>query len=136
MRRVEVELPLPPRALSPNASNQKRGPHSAKSIAVGCYKELVSLMVRAGVRRGGWWAPGVGVVWVVGGLKRGGFRLDPDMYLPRDADNAVASFKAGFDGMVAGGALLADTWGHMVLGRIESTPLLGPWVRVSVEAVE
>ena len=131
-----VELPLPPRALSPNASNQRRGPHSAKSLAVAGYLEMVAMLVRSEVGLRGWSAPSCGLVSMVWGLKRGHWSLDPDMYFPGDPDNAVASFKPGFDGMVLGGALEGDTWAHMVLGRIESTRAGGPWVRVTVEGLE
>ena len=57
-------------------------------------------------------------------------------YQPRDVPNAVSAWKAGFDALVTAGILVDDSASHMQLGTVTIDPKSGPWVRVTVEALE
>lgn len=109
MTSVTLLLPLPPRALSPNAR-----PHWATHYRTRTdYRELVAW--HAFVQLGGverrmprFVSATATVFYIVG--NRAGYG---DRYRPRDADNALASFKSGIDGLVDCGLLAADDAEHL-----------------------
>jgi hypothetical protein len=57
-------------------------------------------------------------------------------YQPRDIPNAIAAFKAGFDGMVDAGLLVDDSSRHMEIGSVAIVSTRGPFVEVALEVVE
>lgn len=127
-----VELPLPPRALSPNNSRQARGPFSASTIARRAYREAVGLMVASAVREQRWSAPARASLDLVFGTKREPRWMSSGRYYPRDADNALSAFKPGLDGLADGGALPGDDYRYVASTTVRVTRSEGPWVRVTV----
>ena len=99
---VTVVLSLPPRGLSPNA----RLNWADKARLTRGYRELAHAATRAA---GGWkrqWPRAIATA-------RFFFRTPRR----RDEDNARASLKAAFDGMVDAGLLVGDTAAHLTHGR-------------------
>ena len=99
---VTVVLSLPPAGLSPNS----RLHWAAKARLTRAYRELAHAATRAA---GGWkrhWPRAIATA-------RFFFRTPRR----RDEDNARASLKAAFDGMVDAGLLVGDTAAHLTHGR-------------------
>ena len=129
------EVPLPPRQLSSNGSH---GHWRGRAMATAEYRQLVGWLAKAkalampvderwpvaicGVNR-------VSLVFGVKGSRKAG------RYAPRDEANAVAAFKAGFDGLVDAGLLVDDSRRYMELGEVVISSAVGPFVRVIVTPV-
>jgi hypothetical protein len=119
-------VPLPPPALSPNKG---WGGARMKALAKSVYRQSCFTDARNAVRAAGWEAPEcvtVSLVFYTKGAK-GKF------YQPRDDDNALASFKAGRDGIVSAGVAKGDARKHWLTGSIQIDSSRGPWVDVFVE---
>lgn len=99
------------------------------------YKTEVLVKAREAMQRRRWTAPERARVSLLFGLSTG-YADRSRYYRPNDSDNAVAAFKAGFDGLTEAGVIKDDRWAHMVLGEVEATRQDGPWVRITVEALE
>jgi crossover junction endodeoxyribonuclease RusA len=90
---IRVTLPLPPKACSPNA----RGHWRTRSKAIKAYRACASLLARRPAEHQlRWREASIAVTW----FSR--TRTRPD------ADNALASLKAAFDGLVDAGVLADD----------------------------
>ena len=126
------EVPLPPRELSSNRSHDHwRG----RAAAAREYRQVVGWSAKAMAVAERWPVAVCGVnrvslLFGVKGARRAG------LYAPRDQANAVAAFKAGFDGMVDAGLLVDDSSRYMELGSVRIDPCCGPAVVVTVEALE
>jgi len=153
---LEITVPLPPAALSPNHTVGSLGARMGKANRYDEYKEHVRKIACAAARDIGWVPPARARISLVYGLKavrgeRSGHVHKLDLpYRPHDWDNAVAAFKAGQDGLVAKpervdkngvrypalpGVLLADDRRHLEGGSVTFDPKAGPWVRVRIEAI-
>ncbi len=99
---VTVILPIPPRRLSPNCSFATRGGRFAKMAATRKYRTLAKEAVEAACVESGPWERAVATV---------------TFYWPdnrrRDEDNAVASLKAAYDGLVEAGLVVDDDSRHL-----------------------
>lgn len=152
--RFELEVPLPPTALSPNAVSS-----SSRFARAGAYHEyeyMVAERAWGTMQATGWRAPAYAEISLVFGVKRGPRgqceicgaprptragayqRCRVCMmllwrYAPEDWDNGVAAFKAGQDGLVLAG-ILPDDSRKFLRGRAEVVGSDGPWVRVVIEA--
>lgn len=82
---------------------------------------------------GGRWQTDKARVSLVFGIK-GGKKVM--RYQPRDVTNALAAFKAGFDAMVDEELFPDDSRKHLALGTVSIDATVGPWVEVTVEAIE
>lgn len=92
---ITLTLPLPPRALSPNA----RGHWAAKSRAVKAYRHRAEMTARVNVppsRRAKWRSAEVRWTWYLPDRRR------------RDPDNLAASCKSLWDGLRDAGILADD----------------------------
>lgn len=129
---IRFVVPLPPRELSPNGAGAagRRWKHPAGDR----YRKEVALLAQQAAFAAGWDCPAAARLSLHWGLK-GRLKADGRYYGPQDADNAVAAFKAGIDGIVAAGLLAGDTWEHLSLGAITATRQDGPWVEVTLEAM-
>lgn len=124
-----VELPLPPKAASPNAASSSA--RRWKAVALGKYKDTcygVALVARMNAK------------WQCCARARlslefcyGGGRRQPNTYYARDADNAIASVKAAIDAMVAAKLIADDSWDCLELGNVTRSKAHGPFVRVILE---
>lgn len=132
---IEFEVPLPPRGLSPNLNGSKA--HWARIMeARSEYRGTVKLLgVSQRNRTPGWTPPFLARVSLRFGIARGPLRSD-GFYRPIDLGNAVAAFKAGFDGLVDAGLLREDHAEAMELGRVTISREHGPGVLVRVEGLE
>lgn len=125
------EVPLPPKQLSSNRSHDHwRG----RAAATAEYRQLVGWLAKEKAVAERWPVAicGVNRVSLVFGVK--GSRK-AGRYAPRDEANAVAAFKAGFDGLVDAGLLVDDSRRYMELGEVVISPAVGPFVRVIVTPV-
>jgi hypothetical protein len=120
--------PLPLRSLS---SNGAHGHWSGASAARAEYRREVYLEAIASQPRP-WWGNRVRVSLLFG-IKDG---RKAQRYQPQDVSNAVSAFKAGFDGMVDARLFPDDSRKHMALGTVVIDSTVGPWVEVTVEAIE
>lgn len=121
--------PLPLRALS---SNGAHGHWSGAGAARAQYRDEVAFEALAGHLRTPWEAQKVRVSLLFG-IKDG---RKAQRYQPQDVSNAVSAFKAGFDGMVDAKLFPDDSRKHMALGTVVISEKVGPWVEVTVEAIE
>jgi crossover junction endodeoxyribonuclease RusA len=99
---VTVILPLPARRLSPNCTVATRGGRFAKAAAVKKYRTMAKEAVEAAYVETGPWEHAVATVtffWADG--RR------------RDEDNAIASLKAAYDGIVEAGLIVDDDSRHL-----------------------
>ena len=126
---VEFEVPLPPRELSPNGRADWHEQMRAKAT----YRGEVALLCRSACNRIVWKPPARARVALVFGTAPA--RVPDGFYRPRDVPNAIAAFKAGYDGLIDGGAIQDDDGRRMTLGHTEIDPKRGPGVYVVVEAV-
>lgn len=124
---ITFNVPLPPRELSPNGRHH----WSKKNRAVGVYREEVGWRAKAMKSTG---VPDVAMRVSLRFCLKGGRR--EHRYQPTDCDNALASFKAGLDGMRDAKLLVADTNKWLQLGTVEITSKTGPWVEVTVEPMK
>lgn len=120
------EFPWPPAALSPNA----RGHWFDRAKTVHDYRTACRILARAqmALRPGAYPLPAP-------------VRMHLQFHPPRrgryDADNLVARFKAGIDGMVDARLLHGDDAANLVLeGVIVGVPLKGGAVCVALERAE
>lgn len=132
---ITFDVPLPPRALSPNGSH---GHWSKTSKARKSYRQEVADEAMA-ARWSGRYVPVAPDrettkcrVSLVFGIKGGRGMA----YQPRDVPNAVSAFKAGFDGLTDAGLLVDDSRTWMELGEVRIDAKVGPFVRVTVEGLE
>ena len=121
---LTIELPLPPRECSSNRSHDHwRG----RAAAAREYREVCRWLAYQAAQDAKWQAPLHATISLEFGVK--GSRRE-GRYAPRDEANAIASFKAGQDGLCDAGVLLSDRAGHLAQGRIHIDSKQGPWVRV------
>jgi crossover junction endodeoxyribonuclease RusA len=118
--------PLPPKALNPNY----KGHWSEKAPAAAHYRRDVALCALQAINkrlrsRPDAWQPKPSLVRVTlaFGVRppAGAFRMD-SFYRPRDIDNAIASFKAGLDGLRDAEAVSNDDHRHLELGPCTIDP--------------
>jgi len=129
MSALIVVCPLPPLELSPNRTRNVH--HFAKAGAVADYRQLCAVLARNAALSAAWETPARARVSLLWGLK--GARGDG--YAPRDADNSVAAFKAGIDGLCDAEIIESDRWANLELGSVRCDKSAGPFVRVTVEAL-
>lgn len=132
---LRLGLPLPPRELSPNG----RKHWIAKAGGVKAYRDNVAVIALSAVREWHWKAPERATLILtfclkdrpapLGGLDRAAH------YHPRDQDNALASFKAGLDGLRDAGVVRGDEWDKVTL-TVAMTKERGPFVEIVVRAME
>lgn len=120
-------VPLPPRELSPNA----RVHWAAKASATSEYRQAVKVFGLAYRRKHHletFVRARVSLVFAI----KGGRGV---AYCPRDEANAVAAFKAGYDGIVAAGFVQDDSAKYMHMGGVAILRTKGPYVLVTIEDV-
>lgn len=135
LRTITFNVPLPYRSLSPNNNNnhwasRRREPYR-RAVAETATIERIN-------HRWGEPAERVRVSLLFGTkhtreqrqVTRGSDYAD---YSPLDVPNAIAAFKAGFDGLVDAGLFTDDRYSVMSLGSVDISREDGPWVRVTVE---
>ena len=123
-----LELPLPPRALSPNSRTYRKN----RSVILKQYRDGVKLLVSSEMRKQKWSAPAkarISIRYCVKGCVKAG------LYSPRDWDNAVAAFKTAQDGIVLAGALVGDSRDFLVGGEVEFNQKRGPFIEVRIESL-
>lgn len=99
---VTVVLPLPPKVLSPNCAVATPGGRFAKAAATKKYRRLVKEAVEAeGIETAPWKKIEVSAEFFFKDRRR------------RDTDNAIATLKAMYDGIVDAGLVVDDTPEHM-----------------------
>lgn len=126
---LRFEVALPYRELS---SNGGHGHWAAEARARSMYRAEVALVAGSAAINQRWDRPAVARVSLLFGIKGG---RSVQRYQPRDLANAVAAWKAGYDGLVDAGVLVDDSRQHMEVGEVLITAKNGPWVRVLVEAI-
>lgn len=99
---MRIILPLPPKALSPNYPAFTPGGRFGKARATKRYRELARAAVEAEEVES---AP-----WPYASVKPIFYHV---MKRKRDQDNAIASLKAAYDGIVDAGLVVDDDWEHM-----------------------
>ena len=129
VRTYTFRAPLPLRALS---SNGAHGHWSGAGAARAQYREEVFTEAVVAQVQPPWTAQKVRVSLLFG--IKGGRKAQ--RYQPQDVSNAVAAFKAGFDGMVDAKLFPDDSRKHMALGTVVISEKVGPYVEVTVEAIE
>lgn len=99
---VTIVLPLPNRRLSPNCSVGSRGGRFAKAAATKRYRAMArDAAKQAGVETAPWEFATAEAVFYWPDARR------------RDQDNALASLKAAYDGIVDAGLLIDDDHKHL-----------------------
>lgn len=99
---VTIILPLPGKRLSPNHTIGSRGGRFAKAAATKKYRSIAMEAVQqAGVETGPWELARCSVTFYWPDARR------------RDEDNAIASLKAAYDGIVDSGLLVDDDSKHL-----------------------
>lgn len=134
MTAITFDVPLPPRGCSPNGQH---GHWSKKAKARAQYRTDVAEEAMA-VRWSGRYVPlaperqaakcKVSLTFAI----KGGRGI---AYQPRDVPNAISAFKGGFDGLTDAGLLVDDSRTWMELGDVRIDNTVGPFVRVTVEAI-
>jgi hypothetical protein len=125
--RLVVELPPVPRELSPNVRMQAlhRAPHVAK------YREDARLAaLAAGAPPEPWECVVISISFGTANCRKLG------VWMPRDRDNALASLKAGIDGIRDAKVFVDDSAKHVSYGNVLFVDTWGPGVRIIVERVE
>lgn len=127
---LTFDVDLPPRECSPNSREDRRGTARIRAK----YRDDVAWLAVAARQSMGVEPfaldPGrISLTFATKGARMVG------CYSARDADNALAAFKAGLDGLVIGGIFRDDSAVHVTIGEIRIDPSDGPWVRVTVEAI-
>ena len=127
MSRWTVDLPFPPRELSPNA----RSHWAKKSKAAKAYRQQCRVLLMAEATNQGWDVPAL-IAQADG--QKGGIHLWIDFYPPdrrhRDDDNCAAAFKAGRDGLAD--ALEIDDRMMRMHPFLHAEPVKGGLVRVTI----
>lgn len=133
---LTFDVPLPPQGLSPNSD--RASSRKAKARLFEAYRTDVHILAVDARNRAGWRAPARARVHLLFGLRRARMVKGQKQpyYYPADWDNAVASAKALMDGLRSAEVIVDDDWEHLEAGAIRHTDGDGPWVRVTVEAVE
>lgn len=133
MARYQIELPLPPKALSTNGN---KGSWRRKHNAVKAYRAACATLLRAGVGR----RLSTPVTWHQDYYAS---RADSalGLYHPKDEENAISALKAARDALADAGLIASDSRKHLRLGqcRLFSTAreCKGPGrVVVTLEEVE
>lgn len=129
MVKLVLQLPLPPRDLSPNRTRNVHWTKKAPQVAD--YRQSVMVDALNVIRSVGWEAPervSIGLVWCLKGGRKAG------LYCPMDADNAVGGSKTLFDGLRDAKAIQDDTWAHMKLAEVDVDRERGPYVEVTLSA--
>ncbi len=99
---IKITLPLPAKVLSPNCPVGSIGGMYAKAAAVKRYRRLAREAVEAeGIESGPWGHATVGATFHYKIKRR------------RDQDNAMASLKAAYDGLVDAGLIIDDDFEHL-----------------------
>lgn len=122
--------PLPLRSLS---SNGAHGHWTGAAKAREVYRNEVFMECLAAQTYPQRWEAKKVRVSLVFGIKDG---RKFQRYQPQDVANAVSAFKSGFDGMVDACLFPDDSRKHMALGTVVIDSKVGPWVEVTVEAIE
>lgn len=137
-RSITFCVPLPPRSLSPNHDHKHWAKRSREP-----YRSAVTETAIVERVNNHWGSPARHVrVSLLFGTKhtpqqRQIARRDPNAdYEPMDLGNAIAAFKAGFDGLVDAGLFIDDRHENMSLGSVRITDKDGPWVRVTIEETD
>ncbi len=103
METITITLPLPPESLSPNCSVGSLGGRLKKASDSKKYRLLTALLVmQEQVETAPWDTVEVKAIFHHATNRR------------RDQDNAIASLKAAYDGIVDSGLVPDDDWRHMV----------------------
>ena len=129
MSTIVFDVPLPLRDCS---SNGDKGSWRKKSRAVKTYRQEGWCAFTLD-KPAGYCTPDrvrMSLVFATKGARRMG------RYAPRDISNALAAFKAAQDGIKDAGAMVDDDAAHCQLGSVTIDPGHGPWVRVTLEAIE
>ncbi len=95
---VTIILPLPAKRLSPNCTVATRGGRFAKAAAVKRYRAMAKEAVESACVETGPWERALATVTFFWPNRR-----------QRDEDNAVASLKAAYDGIVDSGLIVGDS---------------------------
>ena len=99
---VTIVLPLPKKVLSPNCAVATPGGRFAKAAAVKRYRQLACEAVKAeDIETAPWKKAAVAAKFYFQTNHR------------RDQDNAMASLKAAYDGIVDAGLVIDDDYEHM-----------------------
>ena len=122
--------PLPLRSLS---SNGAHGHWTGAGKARQTYRNEVFVECLAAQTHPQRWEAQKVRVSLLFGIKGGRGQM---RYQPQDVSNAVSAFKAGFDGMVDAKLFPDDSRKHMALGTVVISERVGPYVEVTVEAIE
>lgn len=123
---VTIILPLPGKRLSPNHTIGSRGGRFAKAAATKKYRALArDAVLQAGVETGPWELAKCSVTFYWPDARR------------RDEDNAIASLKAAYDGIVDSGLLVDDDSKHLIreMPKFEIDQA-APRVEITVERVK
>ena len=129
MTALTFEVDLPPHSWSPNSRAHWRRKHGDGAS----YKHAVAILAMQATRLAGIapYALDPGRISLEFGTQ---FSRGKKLYSPRDCDNAIAAFKYGMDGLVAGGIFRDDSAEHVELGQVTINRRSGPFVRITVEA--
>jgi len=130
MTALTFEVDLPPHSWSPNAREHWRRRHADGAV----YKHAVAIlaMQALSIRQLAPYELDPGRISLEFGTR---FSRGKDLYAPRDRDNAIAAFKYGMDGLVAGGIFRDDSAEHVDIGPVTFNRRAGPFVRITVEAI-
>lgn len=138
MRTFILHLPRPPKVLSPNAGkaawrNRMSGKMYSKTIeATTNFRQLWKLEARNNPGYWEWTTPQRAGISIVYGTK--GAKSAPDEYCPRDVLNAVASLKAGIDGLIDAKVLPGDSYVVLEIRGVSIDPKRRD-VRVQIDAL-
>jgi Holliday junction resolvase RusA-like endonuclease len=121
---LKVTIPLPPRELSPNYTVGSRGARLGKAAKIKKYRQTAYLAGLAAINRRA--APR----WVAATARATFYVRDRRR---RDADNALASLKAAFDGLKDAG-IVADDSGITHLPVVFVVDKERPRVEITVHA--
>jgi Holliday junction resolvase RusA-like endonuclease len=121
---LTVTIPLPPRELSPNYTVGSRGARLGKAAKIRKYRQAAYLAGLAAINRRA--AP----KWVAATARATFYVRDRRR---RDADNALASLKAAFDGLKDAG-IVADDSGITHLPVVFVLDKQHPRVEITVHA--
>lgn len=124
------EVSLPYRELSSNGSH---GHWSKVARVRRLYREEARISALAAMREQGWEHTGPVRVHLLF-CTRGGRGVQ--RYQPRDEANALAAAKPLLDGIVDAGVVVDDSRKHLTIGGVSIRADGGPFVRVTVEALE
>lgn len=123
---LTITAPLPPKELSPNRA---RGQHwGTKSRCAGDYRRTIAMLamserIQWERRRLNQWVPAeLARISLEFGIRNPVIRGFDVAYRPKDTDNAIASFKAGQDGLRDAGVIFDDDYLHLERGTVRINP--------------